>query len=389
MARPAIDLFQRTFGTIPRAAASAPGRVNLIGEHTDYNGGPVLPIAIAERTTAAVGPGAGDAEGVLEAVSTRYPAVVRVRWQEELPQGWAAFVAGVLRELWTLEALPPGGSLRIAIASDVPVGAGLSSSAALAVSAAKAIATLVGAKLTPRQIAGVAFRAEHDHVGVRCGVMDQTIASLAKRDHALLFECASLEMEQIPFAAPLLLVDTGVKHDLAMGALNERHAECEEAVKRLKLELPELVWLASWPVEWLPRLKRALPEPLRSRAVHVVSETARTRFAAELLAARKLPQFGKLLYESHESCRRLYACSSPELDTVVAAAKRAGALGARLTGAGWGGAAIVLVRERGKGSREQVAQAVRGAFRRAYGREPDIRPVKASAGARAEPNSFL
>jgi galactokinase len=123
----------------------------------------------------------------------------------------------------------------------------------------------------------------------------------------------------------------------------------------------------------LPRLKRALPEPLRSRAVHVVSETARTRFAAELLAAHKLPQFGKLLYESHESCRRLYACSSPELDTVVAAAKRAGALGARLTGAGWGGAAIVLVRERGKGGREQVAQAVRRAFRRAYGREPDIR----------------
>src|SRR6266576_6794438 len=131
MPRPARDLFHETFGTTPRSAASAPGRVNLIGEHTDYNGGPVLPIAIAERTTAAVGPGAGDAEGVLEAVSTRYPTVVRVRWQEELPQGWAAYVAGVLRELWTLDALPPRGNLRIAVASDVPVGAGLSSSAAL------------------------------------------------------------------------------------------------------------------------------------------------------------------------------------------------------------------------------------------------------------------
>jgi len=364
--------------------ASAPGRVNLIGEHTDYNGGPVLPIAIAERTTAAVGPGPADASGTLEAISSRYPSVTRVRWQEEVPTGWAGYVTGVLRELWTLEALPPGGSLRIAVTSDLAVGAGLSSSAALSVSAAKAIATLAGATLTPRQLAGVAFRAEHDHVGVRCGVMDQTIAALAKGDHALLLECASLETTLIPFEKKLLLVDTGVKHDLSAGSLNVRRAECEEAVKRLKLELPELRWLASWPVEWLPRLKRALPEPLRSRAVHVVGETARARFAAQLLQSGKLKQFGQLLYESHESCRRLYACSAPELDTVVAAAKRAGALGARLTGAGWGGAAIVLVKERGAGSREQVAKAIRSAFRRAYGREPEMRQVKASDGVRTE-----
>ena len=384
MLRAAIDLFRQTFGTTPRSVASAPGRVNLIGEHTDYNGGPVLPIAIAERTTVAAGPGPADAQGTLEAVSTRYNSVERVRWQEALPQGWPAYVAGVLRELWTLEVVPPGGSLRIAVASDVPVGAGLSSSAALSVAAAKAIAAFSGANLAPRQIAGVAFRAEHDHVGVRCGVMDQTIAALAKRGRALLLECASLEARQIPFAARLLVVDTGVRHDLTAGRLNERRAECEEAVQRLKLELPELQWLASWPVEWLPRLKRALPEPLRSRAVHIVGETARTRFAAQLLERKKLTQFGKLLYESHESCRRQYECSAPELDTVVAAAKRAGAMGARLTGAGWGGAAIVLVKERGAGSQEPVAQAIRSAFRTAYGREPEIRAVQASAGVRME-----
>jgi len=381
MPRPAIDLFHETFGSPPRAAASAPGRVNLIGEHTDYNGGPVLPIAIAQRTTAAIGPGAAGESGVLEAVSTRYRNVVRIKWQEELPKGWAAYVAGVLRELWALEGVPPDGAVRVAIASDLPVGAGLSSSAALAVAAAKALAP----SLKPRQIAGVAFRAEHDHVGVRCGVMDQTIAALGKRDHALLFECASLAATQIPFGARLLLVDTGKRHDLAAGSgLNERRAECEEAVKRLKVELPELRWLASWPAEWLPRLKRALGEPLRSRAVHVVSETARTRFAAQLLQQGKLKQFGKLLYESHESCRRLYECSSPELDTVVAAAKRAGALGARLTGAGWGGAAIVLTRERGAGSGEQVSEAIQRAFRRAHGSEPAISTVTASGGARTE-----
>jgi len=376
MPRPAIDLFHETFGVAPRAVASAPGRVNLIGEHTDYNGGPVLPIAIAARTTAAVGPGAAGEWGVLEAVSTRFNKIVRVKWQEELPKGWAAYLAGVLRELWSLEVVPRDGSVRIAIASDVPIGAGLASSAALAVAAAKALAP----SLTPRQIAGIAFRAEHDHVGVRCGVMDQTIAALGKRDHALLFECASLEATQIPFDARLLLVDTGKRHDLSAGGLNERRAECEAAVKRLKVELPELLWLASWPAEWLPRLKRALREPLRSRAVHVVSETARTRFAAQLLQQRKLKQFGKLLYESHESCRRLYECSSPELDTVVAAAKRAGALGARLTGAGWGGAAIVLVNKTDK----TTIPAIQRAYERAYGRSAPISEVKASAGAHTE-----
>src|SRR5436309_2457288 len=379
MPRPAIDLFHKTFGTIPRSVASAPGRVNLIGEHTDYNGGPVLPIAIAQRTSAAVGPGPNGDAAVLEAISTRDEQLVRVSWQEQLPTGCAAYVAGVLRELWALEVLPPSpdGPVRVAVASDVPVGAGLASSAALSVAAAKALAP----SLTPRQIAGVAFRAEHDHVGVRCGVMDQTIAALGKRDHALLFECASLEATQIPFGARLLLVDTGKRHDLSRGGgLNERRAECEDAVRRLKVELPELTWLASWPVEWLPRLKRALREPLRSRAVHVVSETARTRFAAQLLQQRRLKQFGKLLYESHESCRRLYDCSSPELDTVVAAAKRAGALGARLTGAGWGGAAIVLVNKTDK----KTIPAIQRAYERAYGRSAPITEVKPSAGAHTE-----
>lgn len=376
MPRPAIDLFRDAFGGAPRAAASAPARVNLIGEHTDYNGGPVLPIAIAERTTAAVGPGADGDEGVLEAVSTRDGQVVRVNWQEALPSGWAAYVAGVLRELWALDVMPPNGSTRVAVASTVPIGAGLSSSAALTVSVARALAP----NLTPRQIAGVAFRAEHDHVGVRCGVMDQTIAALGKRDHALLLECASLEARQIPFKARLVLVDTGVRHDLAASSFNQRRAECEEAVKRLKIELPELVWLASWPAVWLPRLKRALPEPLRSRAVHVVSETARTRFGAQLLERGKLRQFGKLLYESHESCRRLYECSAPELDTVVAAAKRAGALGARLTGAGWGGTAIVLLNK----SDRKTIPAIRRAFERAYDRTPPVTEVVASAGAHTE-----
>jgi len=173
-----------------------------------------------------------------------------------------------------------------------------------------------------------------------------------------------------------------LRRELAAGALNERRAECEAAVARLKLELPELRWLASWPAAWLPRLKRVLPEPLRSRALHVVGETARVRFGAQLLARRHLKRFGELLYESHESCRQLYDCSTPELDTIVAAARRAGALGARLTGAGWGGAVLVLLGGKGEA---KVTREIRRSFRAAYGREPAIDVVHPSGGVRREP----
>jgi galactokinase len=376
----ASALFRATFGGAPRAAASAPGRVNLIGEHTDYNGGPVLPLALVQRTSAAVGPAEA---GVLEVVSSRHGRLERIEFREGEGRatGWGAYVAGVMSELLVAGAAPAGGGARAAVAGDLPVGAGLGSSAALTVATAKALAALAGARLTARQIAGVAFRAEHDRVGVRCGIMDQMIAALAKPGHALLIECASATTRHIPFRGRLLLVDTGVRHELAAGALNRRRAECEAALATLQRELTELEWLAGWPASRLARLKRALPEPLRSRALHVVGETARTRLAAQLLARGQLKRFGRLLYESHESCRRLYQCSAPELDLVVRAARRAGALGARLTGAGWGGAVLVLVDRKREAS---VAAAIRRAFDRAYGREPSITLVRASGGVRRE-----
>jgi len=380
----ASALFRATFGVGPQAAASAPGRVNLIGEHTDYNGGPVLPVACAARTFVAVG---SAAPGVLEMVSARDGEVTRIDHREGRAQGWGAYIAGVMRELVALGAAPAEGGARISVAGDLPVGAGLASSAALTVAAARALSLLAGMRLGPRQLAGVAFRAEYDHVGVRCGLMDQMSAALAQPGKALLLECASLAARHIPIAGRLLLVDSGVRRELAAGALNQRRAECEAAVARLKLELPELQWLASWPATWLPRLKRALPEPLRSRALHVVGETARARFGAQLLARGHLKRFGELLYESHESCRRLYDCSTPELDTIVAAARRGGALGARLTGAGWGGAVLVLLGtgEARSGKREtKVVDEIQRAFRAGYGREPPITVVRPSGGVRRE-----
>src|SRR2546428_24042 len=209
----ASALFRATFGVRPSAAASAPGRVNLIGEHTDYNGGPVLPFALRVRTTVVAGPAEA---GVLEVVSTRDGQLTRIDPREYRPAGWGAYVAGVMRELTAAGAAPAGG-VRVAVAGDVPVGAGLSSSAALTVAAAKALTALAGAPLTPRQIAGVAFRALHGHVGGQCGIMDQTIAALARPHHALLIECASAETHHIPFRGRLLLVDTGVRRELASG----------------------------------------------------------------------------------------------------------------------------------------------------------------------------
>src|SRR5256886_642566 len=238
----ASALFRATFGVAPHAAASAPGRVNLIGEHTDYNGGPVLPVACAVRTSVAVGP---TDRGVLELISTRDGQVARINYREGRPQGWGAYIAGVMRELVALGAAPLEGGARVAVTSDVPVAAGLASSAALTVAAAKALSLLAGARLLPRQLAGVAVRAGHDHVGVRGGVMGQMSAALARPGRALLLECASLAARHIPMGGRLLLVDTGARRELAAGAFNERRSECEAAVARLKLDLPELVWLAS------------------------------------------------------------------------------------------------------------------------------------------------
>jgi len=378
----AIALFRAAFGGSPTHAASAPGRVNLLGEHTDYNGGPVLPMAIAARTTAAVGPGE---PGWLDLVSLRDGLVQRIRLDGALPDGWAGYVVGVHRELATRGAAPLG--VRLAVASDVPVGGGLSSSAALTVSVARAFADLAGARLPVAELVTVAHSAEADQVGVRCGIMDQTIAARGRAGHALLIECATGRTRVIPVRARFLLFDTGVRHDLSKGAYNTRRAECEAALQTLRRAEPGLANLADWPVQRVAALRKLLHEPLRSRAIHVVTETARTRAGAELLARGRIKRFGAQMDASHESCRRRYECSAPELDLVVRVANRAGAWGARLTGAGWGGCVIVLVSagQRDTAVRESaIIGAVNRAFKRAYSREPGVTAVRAGAGARRE-----
>ena len=370
----AVSLFQSTFGSAPTAAASAPGRVNIIGEHTDYNGGPVLPMAISRRTTVVVAAGSGW-EFVSETEGRR-----AVDIDAPLAHEWTDYLCGVVRELRRVGAAPAGA--RVAIASTVPIGAGLSSSSALTVAAAAALSTLAGRRLSRHQLIDVTYRAEHDQVGVRGGRMDQTTAALARTGHALLFETGTGEIHPVPFPGRAGIVETGLSHRLAGGALNERRRECEEALAILQGRWPAVATLAALPERDLAAAESLLAPEMRRRVRHVVTETTRTRAAADALGSGNLSQVGRLLVEGHESLRVNYESSVPEADLIVESAVRHGAYGARLMGAGWGGAVLVLApREHER----RVLRNVASDFEREYGRKPSGWHTRASAGVRRDP----
>ncbi len=373
-ARLATSLFTSTFATRPTVAASAPGRVNLIGEHTDYNGGPVLPVALERRTAVAA-----RAAPHWAVVSGSDGEIHQIDIAAPMRRAWTDYVVGVVRELRAIRAAPPGAEL--ALATDVPIGAGLSSSAALAVAAAKALSLLAGKRLSPAALVEVAFRAEHYQVGVRCGRMDQTIAAHAHRSSALLFETASGVLQPVPFPGRLWIVETGVSHRLTGGGLNQRRRECEEALAFCRDWRPGLAYLAQLLPGDLPEIERRLPPPLVPRVRHVVTETARTRAAAGALAAGDLATLGRLLVEGHESLRADYESTIPEADLIVTSAVEHGAFGARLTGAGWGGAVVVLAPP----AREaRIVAEIGGDFQKRYQRLPKTWCTRASRGVRRE-----
>jgi galactokinase len=372
--RLATALFDSTFSARPVVLASAPGRVNLIGEHTDYNGGPVLPVALERRTAVA----ASHAEDWIVA-STIDGKVRGIDLDAPLKKDWTGYVFGVARELRKLGAAPSGA--HVTVATTLPIGAGLSSSAALTVAAAKTLSLLAGRRLPPAQLAEVAYRAEHDQMGVRCGRMDQTIAALGERGTALLFETGTGSIQRVPFSGRLWVVETGVSHKLTSGALNERRRECEEALAVCRKWRPGLACLAALVPADLPVVELRVPAPLASRVRHVVTETARTRAAAAALGEGDLAGVGKLLVEGHESLRADYQSTIPEADAIVTAAVARGAYGARLTGAGWGGAVVVLAPPEREA--RLVAEVGRD-FRDRFGRVPEIWSTRASSGVRRE-----
>ncbi len=368
--------FAGLFGREPDGRWAAPGRVNLIGEHVDYAQGICLPFAIAERTVVEV---AARPDDVL-----RLHSPAEGTWEGRLddvgpgsPTGWAGYAAGVP---WALRAAGQRvGGFDLLITDTVPLGAGLSSSAALECATALAVDDLFGLGLggSPtgrRTLAAACVSAENDVVGASTGGMDQAVSLLATAGHALLLDTRDGTTRQVPFAPAdhglrLLVIDTRVRHHLADGQYGERRAAVEKAAAALGLGSLREATTAD--------LER-LDGELRRRAKHIVTEIARVRDVAAMLDAGRVAEIGPLLDASHLSLARDYEVSCAELDLACEVARAAGALGARMTGGGFGGSAIALVPF---GRVDGVTEAVREAFRTGGYQRPDIRAAEPSAGA--------
>ena len=357
---------------VDHVVASAPGRVNLIGEHLDYNGGRCVPIAIPQRTTARV-------RRATDRVTVRSGDLVWSGEVHERATGWASYVVGVLA---TLDVAEP---LDIEISSDVPVGAGLSSSAALECSVASAVDALLDLGLGPDDLTTACIRAETEYVGAPTGGMDQTTSILAREGEALVLDFGDRSQGRVPFdpataGLSLLVVDTRVAHELASGEQSDggfaaRRSDCEQAAEVLGVEqLCDVVDVSS-------ALTALHDDRLRRRARHVFSEQRRVDDFVRVLDLGDWVEAGALMTSSHESLRDDYEVSCPELDLVVTTAVDIGAIGARMTGGGFGGAAIVL-------ADTSLVPATRTALDAAFAAHgwaaPAYLDARASAGARVD-----
>ena len=375
LAEHARAAFRRRYGREPRLFR-APGRVNLIGEHTDYNDGFVLPIAIERETLVASSP---RADRTLRVHST----ALSISGEIELGAPpckrrgtFLDYVEGMARSL-----PDPGAGADLLVDSDVPPGGGLSSSAALELAVGLALLDRWGTSLDLERIALAGQRAEHEYVGTRCGIMDQLVVALAEADHALLIDCRTLARRAIPLGggAVVVVCDTRSKHDLASSAYNDRRAECERAVAALAERLPSVRALRDVSRDELAAHAGALDAVAARRARHVVTENERTLEAADALAASDYARFGTLMLESHESLRVDYEVSTPELDALVrAVVGQPGVFGARLTGGGFGGCTITLVRpERA----DAVSEILRRTLHDEFARTAGVFTTRAARGA--------
>ncbi|MFD9794449.1 galactokinase [Streptomyces sp. NPDC059070] len=371
--------FQELYGRAPEGVWEAPGRVNLIGEYTDFNDGLVMPLALPHTAVAAV---ARRTDGVLALHSADMDGgIVRLGPDDLVPLsggGWAAYPAGVV---WALRAAGhPVTGADVHLSSSVPTGAGLSSSAALEVVTALALNDLYELGLSRPELARLAQRAENDFVGVPCGIMDQTASACCAEGQVLHLDTRDLSLRQLPFdpgahGLALLVVDTRVKHALGDGAYAERRAACEAGARALGVRTLREISFARLP----DALARLDSETVRRAVRHVVTDNERVERVAGHLAAGDPRAVGPVLTEGHASLRDDLRVSCAELDLVVEASVAAGALGARMTGGGFGGSAIVLVEA---ARTREVADAVRAAFAGAGHAPPRVFPAVPSPGAR-------
>jgi galactokinase len=372
--------FTELYDTPPAFVARAPGRVNLIGEHTDYNDGFVFPAAINYDITIA---GAPRQDEQIRAYSLTFSqsdtfAVFTSEKSQTAP--WTDYIRGVAHILRG-EGFPLQG-MNLVVSGTVPIASGLSSSAAMEVASCLAFETAGGFFIDPVQRALLCQRAEREFVGVNCGIMDQFISALGRAAHALFIDTRTLAYEAVPLPAQgvsIVIGDTNKKRGLVDSEYNNRRAECEKAVEILKKSLPGITALRDVDEESFARYADRLPETVRMRARHVVTENARVLQSVTALKAGDIDAFGQLMNASHDSLRDDYAVSCRELDVMVEAARKVkGVYGARMTGAGFGGCTVSLVAEEAV---ERFQQTVGAAYREATGLKATFYVCQASDGA--------
>jgi galactokinase len=373
------EQFQELYGEEARVFR-APGRVNLIGEHTDYNEGFVMPVAMDLYTWVAVA-ARRDSHVHVYSQNVREHAELDLQDLNLRAQAhWSAYVLGVAASL-RMSGAEIGGA-NLLVEGKVPMGAGLSSSASVEVAAGYALLESSGLSRSPVELAKICQRAENEFAGARCGIMDQMIACCGRADYALILDCRTLGFRLLPlFAdAQFVVCNSMVKHDHAAGEYNARRADCEMATRILAEQLPGVRALRDVSLADLERYAKLLPEVVYRRSRHVISENARVEDARGALERGDPESFGRLMNESHRSLKEDYEVSSTELDLLVGiACGITGVYGSRMTGGGFGGCTISLVRS---SAVEEFQSAVARDYQRATGRKPDIYIVRASDGVR-------
>ena len=384
-----LELFREELGGEPAIVVRAPGRVSLLGGHVDYNEGWVMPAAI-DRSIWLAARSRDDlrlrvySQTMEECRSVSLqpiPAPPAKRPQAE-PVGWMDYLLGVA---WVLQSSgQPVRGLDAVLVSDLPAGAGVSSSAALEVAFLMAWQALEGRSLDRMELARMGQRVENDYLGVQSGIQDQFASLHGQEDHLLFLDCRDLHWQAIslPTGYGILVADSGVRRTLLEGGLNDRRAECALALEQLRASGLQLQGLRDLRMEQLEAAHGVLAPKLYRRARHVVEECARVRLGTHLLEAGKIEEFGKLMQASHMSSRDLYEVSNAELDTLAETAWRSpGCVGARLSGAGLGGCVVALVRLQ---AAAELESQLAGAFRQRFSRSPDLFQCRLSDGASVE-----
>ena len=374
-----ITLFQEKFDKAIPEVYTAPGRINLIGEHTDYNGSFVFPGAIDKGITAAIRLNGTNKVRACALDLDEYSEFGLT--EEDIPkEGWAKYIFGVCREI-----IKRGGKVEgfdTVFSGNVPLGAGMSSSAALECTYAYALNDMLNLGIDKFELAKIGQATEHNYVGVKCGIMDQFISLFGKKGHLVRLDCKTMEYKYFPFDPQgyrLVLLDTQVKHELASSAYNKRRESCERVVAAIRKNHPEVEFLRDANMDMLNEVKNDISEEDYKRAKYVIEETQRVLDVSEALEKGDYETVGKKMYETHEGMSKLYEVSCEELDFLNDIAKKNGVTGSRVMGGGFGGCTINLVKDE---LHDKFIEDAKAQFKTKFGYEPKVYDVVISDGAR-------